>query len=110
MKKFIGIALFCSGLFFACGGEAPTQELQTDNYRCELDNSICEHVATRSGSFYSGWFALRDCSWDYGVCIGKHGETNCEEWCANEAWIPSECQYGCEAYGPPQTHTSTTGE
>ena len=106
MKKFL--AAIAVALLVSCGGES-NDELKPEGDRCEIDNSICEHVAARRG-FYGQWFALRNCSWDYGVCIGKLGETNCADWCAAEAWMPSECMYGCEAYGPPQTMTSTTGE
>lgn len=109
MKKIL-IALMAS-IMFACGGE-PAEDFDPEprGDRCELDNAICEHVAIRNQSFYGQWFALRDCSWDYGVCIGQMGETKCEDWCAWEAWNPSECMYSCTAYGPPQTTTSTTGE
>lgn len=105
MKKIL--AAIAMTLIVSCGG-TDDSKLKPEGQRCEVDNSICEHAAIRN-DFYSQYFALRDCSWNYGVCIGELGETKCEDWCAVEAWVPSECMYGCEAYGPPQTTTSTTG-
>lgn len=95
MKKYLSILVLS---LFACDGAGSTLIQPGPQRDCEADNAACEWAAHRSSSNFSFWFAARDCSWDYGVCIGKLGETECEDWCGNVTYVPSECVYGCQAY------------
>lgn len=107
MMKNILVGLALTLGLFGCAGEHVEERAEKPS--CEDLYTTCEWAAHRRGSIFSSYFAVMDCSWDYGVCIGKLGETECEEWCTGITWVPSECMYGCEAYGPPPTTTSTTG-
>ena len=89
MKYLILLILLI--LLIACGS---SEEEMKEPYPCEVTYSACEWDAHRKGQFI-GYFAVRDCSWDYGVCISNQGEKDCEHWCSTITWIPSACTDGC---------------
>lgn len=100
----IGLVLILG--LYGCSGEHSDEPAKPS---CEVMYTTCEWAALRTSDQFFAYFKLRDCSWDYGVCIGKQGETECDQWCGDIAWVPSECAYGCEAYAPTTTST-TSGE
>lgn len=110
MKKLLLISAF---VLSACGA-THTENTDADGGTtpqkdCETQNAICEWNAIHQvSSQLLQWFYLRDCSWDYGACIGLLNEVDCKDWCVTITWIPSECIDACWQYGPPQTNTSTT--
>lgn len=98
------VALFCLVLLMSCGGNVQS-ESETESYICENLYVGCEHQALRSGDILLQWANLWDCSFDYGACLKKIGETNCDYWCQGITWIYTPCQTACFVY----TKTSTVG-
>lgn len=97
MKKLV-----FSGLLFllSCGGADPEQKLPVPS--CETTYTYCEWDALRRDHFIA-LFYLRDCSYDYGVCIAKDNVEECKDTCESMVWMPSYCISSCFSYkGAPK--------
>ena len=99
-KPLAALIALVSSLGCGTVSSTPEEEPQRD---CESENATCEWAASRSSSRFTYYFAARECSWNYGICIGKLGEAQCAEWCEHLTLVPSECVYGCEAFNTTST-------
>ena len=81
----------------ACGGSR-------SGPACEDLNASCEWEASRSGDVFLAYADYSDCSWNYGVCIGRR-HSDCKTWCENVPAVPSQCVYGCASESGTSTVT-----
>lgn len=75
----------------SCGGDdQPVRDLS-----CRENLAACEYMTRRKASdIISMAVYLKDCAYDYGVCI-RHPDNDCEELCSNVD-MAATCVGACE--------------